>query len=336
MNEGIILNPLFERMTSFSNLLLAGKKAFRGKKIKKSVSKFFFNLENELFQLQKELNNKTYKPRPYHYFVLKEMKTRTVSSADFRDRVVHHALLNIIENIFEKCFIEDSYACRKNKGTQKAIFLAQKYTNQYKYFMKCDIKKYFDNINHKTLISMISEKIYDNNILWLCELIIKNSVSSEKGIPIGNLTSQFFANVYLDPMDHYTIEKLNMKAYIRYMDDFLVFSDNIENLHIALASINNFLSQELKLRIKENEIMIAPVTEGIPFLGFRIYKNLIRVRNNNLRRTVKKLASKVKNYNDGIIDINKLESSVNSMLGHLKHGNTLNLRKKLFYNTLEG
>ena len=199
----MIRNCLYDKLISFSNLLLASKKALRGKKYKQNISKFLFNLENELLQLHKELKNKTYTPRPYYYFTLKDIKTRTISAADFRDRVVHHAILNVIEDIFEKSFISESYACRKNKGIHKAIKKAQKYINKYQYFMKCDIEKYFDNIDHKILMDIIKAKITDEDILWLCQIILDNATPPQSplirekqgtGIPIGNLTSQFFAS----------------------------------------------------------------------------------------------------------------------------------------------
>jgi len=203
-------NNLFNKIYSFENLHLAYLKASRCKRYRDNVLEFSYNLEGNLLKLQKELLNQTYQHGKYREFIVKDLKKRHIKAAPFRDRVVHHALCNIIEPIFDKGFICDSYACRKDKGTHKAIkktqiFLrsisdvkAKKALLEDTYCLQCDISKYFASIDHKILLNLIKKKIADKKVLWLIQGILDSSYDNEpgKGIPIGNLTSQLFANIY--------------------------------------------------------------------------------------------------------------------------------------------
>jgi len=226
-------NHLFEQICSFENLLSAAKKAQRSKKLKQDVARFNFRLEHELLKLQEELLNGTYQPGGYYEFYIFEPKKRMISAAPYRDRVVHHALCNLIEPIFDKTFIYDSYACRKDKGTHRAVERFTQFCRKNKYVLKCDVKKYFPSIDHEILYELICRKIADKRTLWLIKLIIDSSNEQERvleyyqgddlftslarrmGIPIGNLTSQFFANIYLNGFDHYVKEQLQCRYYIR-------------------------------------------------------------------------------------------------------------------------
>ncbi|UCE08222.1 MAG: RNA-dependent DNA polymerase, partial [bacterium] len=234
---------LFEKIISFENLLVAAQQAGQGKGKKKNVMRFNFVREDNLVQIQQELINKTYQPGAYHAFRIFDPKPRLISAADFRDRVVHHALCNIIEPIFNKGFIFDCYANRKGKGTHAGIRRAQAFLRGNRFVLKCDIKKYFPSIDHEILKQEIRRKIADPETLWLIDTIIDGSNEQEfvydffpgddlftsqerrKGLPLGNLTSQFFANLFLSRFDHFVKERLKVKYYARYVDD-LVYADN--------------------------------------------------------------------------------------------------------------
>ena len=329
-------DELFERIVTFENLLLAAKKAYKGKKDKYQVARFYFNLEKEIILLREELLTKTYKPLGYSIFKIYEPKERNICSADFRDRVIHHAIINIIGEKIEKRLIYDTYACRKNKGTHKAIERVQNFSEKYKYFLKCDIRKYFESIDCYIMINILI-KMFPNNV-DLLSLVISivnhrpSYVEEGKGLPIGNLTSQHFANLYLGELDHYIKDKIGIKGYVRYMDDFIVFYNDKKELQKLLIVIERFCNDKLKLELKSSVTKIAPVSEGIPFLGHRIFPNLVRIRRENLVRSKRKIKKRETDYLNGNITEEVFVNSVKSILAHISHGNTLKLRRKMFYN----
>jgi retron-type reverse transcriptase len=322
---------LFEKIVSFENLLLAAKKSLRGKKHTSQAADFYFNLENEIIFLQEKLQSRKYMPLPLRIFFIREPKVRKIGAAHFRDRVVHHAICYILEPIFEKSYIYHSYACRVGKGTHRAIQQAQRYCRMYRegYFLKCDIKKYFESINHRVLKNMLKNKFKDPELVRLLEIIIDNYDCVGKGIPIGNLTSQHFANFYLDKLDHFVKDVLRVKAYIRYMDDFILFGYDKKELQHLKYMISDFLFQQLHLQLKEKSILLAPCSTGIPFLGFRIFAGLIRMKLENKKRWVKKLKRRIKEYDLGEIDEQTYARCLNSMTAHVKTANTLHFRRSL-------
>jgi RNA-directed DNA polymerase len=320
---------LFRQVVSFENLLLAAQKALKGKKHKAPGAAFYFDLEKEILALQEELTSKEYIPRPLTFFFISEPKRRKIGKADFRDRVVHHAVCNILEPLVEKSYIYHSYACRKGKGTHRALRQAQLFCRQYKYFLKGDIKKYFASIHHQVLKEMLARKFKDPEFLWLLHIIIDNSGLGQTGIPIGNLTSQHFANFYLDHLDHFIKDILVVKGYIRYMDDFLLFADSKSQLHLLKARVEDFLSRTLRLELKENAVRLAHCITGIPFLGFRIFPGILRLRNENKRRWLKKLRKQKQKFEAGIIDEITYSRGLNSMFEHLKIADTYRFRRNL-------
>lgn len=328
---------LFEEIVSFENLFLASRMAFRGKKDRERVAEFYFNLENELLCLREELLGKTYRPLPLRIFCIYEPKEREIGASDFRDRVVHHAICNKIESLLDRTFIYHNYACREGKGTHRAILQAQAFSRKYPYFLKCDISKYFASIDHEVLKKMLGGKFKDPDLLWLLYLIVDSPGQEsdpeflQKGLPIGSLTSQLFANMYLDRLDHYIKDVLGVKAYLRYMDDFIIFADDKVELHLLHAKIKAFLGNELRLEMKEKETVITPVTEGIPFLGFRVFPGLIRLKRENKKRTLRKMKSKARDFDLGIVDEDKYCQSLMSSTEHLKTGDTYRLRKGIFF-----
>jgi RNA-directed DNA polymerase len=329
---------LFSQMVSFENLLISTKKAARGKKKSLSVSSFYFNLENELITLQASLSSKSYQPKGYRQFEIFEPKPRKICSADFVDRVVHHAVCGVLDPLFERRMIFDSYACRVRKGAHRAIARCQEFTRKYAYFLKCDISKYFDSIDHKVLKEILRRIIKDQSVLSLLDLIINYPVpgqDSGKGLPIGNLTSQYFANLYLGELDHFIKQNLRVKGYLRYMDDFLCFAHSKQELNFWLAQIRVFLDEKLSLKLKEKVVQIAPVSNGVPFVGFRIFPGLIHVRRENLVRFRNKIREQETKFERGEQNETDYLNSIRSRIAHLTHAQSMNLRKDLFHGKLE-
>lgn len=321
---------LFDRVVSFENLLKASKESFKGKKHKQKVARFYFDMEKEILKLQKELQTKTYEPRPLNTFQIREPKVRKIGAPEFRDRVVHHAVCRVIQPLLERSYIHHSYACREGKGTHRAIEHAQVLSKRFDYFLKCDIRKYFESVDHRILKRLLERRFKDSELLWLLEKIIDAYGEQGKGIPIGCLTSQHFANFYLDSFDHLIKDELGVKGYLRYMDDFVLFRDGKEQLHELRSEFADFLREDLKLALKKKATVLAPCTEGLPFLGFRIYPGLIRIKYQNKKRLLRKLRSSVEEYREGTIPEEKYEQSLRSITEHLKIADTYQLRRNIF------
>lgn len=323
---------LFEHIVNFDNLLIAARKALRGKKDRTSVGRFYFNLENELLDIRDELLNRSYRPGPIREFTIYEPKKRKIGASDIRDRVVHHAICNIIGPVFEKRFISQSYACRRGKGTHRAIARAQRYCRKYRYYLKMDIKKFFQSIDHSILKRILRGIFRDPDLLWLLEIIIDTPYDSllDRGIPIGSLTSQNFANLYLDRLDHFVKDEFGVKGYLRYMDDFILFANDKATLHELRSTITNYLHHELRLEVNCRATSLAPVSQGLPFLGFRIFPDLIRIKKENKVRTIRKMEQRIKEYDNGEITQEGYLQSIMSMTEHFKTGNTYRLRRDIY------
>jgi len=324
---------LFERVCDFRALTTAATEAARGKKKKARVAMFLKNLETEVIALEKEVREKNYQPRPYHTFTVHDPKVRMICAADFRDRVVHHAICKVLEPIFERSLISDTYACRKGKGTHLAIRKAQAFCRRYRYFLKLDVHKFFDSVDHETLKALLRRKIKDLDMLQLLDVFIDHPVpwtEPGKGIPIGNLTSQHFANFYLSPLDHFIKETLHIKAYARYMDDLLFFSNDKEDLWNANRKVEHFLNSELSLRLKDGSVFLAPTTQGLPFLGLRVFPGVIRLSRKGWCRFRRKMIIREDLLAEGRLDADRFVRSASSMVGHIAHANTRNLRASFF------
>lgn len=324
---------LFKLLISWENLLLAARKAFKGKKAKYNAAFYYFYLEPELLRLQEELRNNTYEMRAYRSFIIHEPKMRKICAADFRDRIIHHAICNILEPIFEKSFIYDTYACRKAKGSHAAVKRAQYFMRKSLFYLKCDISKYYESIDHSILKSLLLKKLKDKRFLYVLYKIIDHPMPetiSGKGLPIGNLTSQLFANLYLGVLDHFIKECLHIKHYIRYMDDFVLFCNDKKILHKCLNEIEDFLLDKLNLKLKQSQTYISPSSEGLPFLGFRIYPALIRMQRKKWINFCRKLIDREKAFESGEMEEIFFIQSIASLISHTKHANTLNARRKFF------
>ena len=315
-------NNLFNQVCSFNNIHLAYLKARKNKRYKKDILKFSFNLEENLLEIKRELENGTYKHGAYREFIVRDSKKRLIKAPEFKDRVVHHSLCNVIEPIFEKTFVFNSYACRKGKGVHKAVKKLKALLKNKKidYCLKCDISKYFDSINHDILLFLIKKKLKDKRIIWLVKEILSSSFSKKEGtgIPIGNLTSQLFANIYLSEFDYFAKNILKEKMYLRYMDDFL-FLGRKHRLHAVAKKSGHFLFKNLKLEMNNKKINIFPINKGIDFLGYIIFKHYILLR----KRTVKRFLRKKKG-----------KEIYDSWRAYAKHANAYLLGKSLFFNDI--
>lgn len=341
-------NHLWVEIIDFGNLLAAANKAQRGKRYRDSVLSFNHNLEKNLLKLKNDLKSKTYTPGGYKTFTILEPKPRMISAAPYRDRVVHHALYNIIQPIFESTFIDDSYANRTGFGTHRALHRLTEFARSSRYVLQCDIKKYFATIDHEILKQLIRRKIKCQDTLWLIDKIIDNSNEQEtvieyfpgddtitpaqrrRGLPVGNLTSQFSANIYLNGFDHFVKEELKVKKYVRYVDDFALFADDKEFLAHARLAVEKYLGASLRLKIHPVKSQLFETKEGINFLGFRVLPDRIRVRTENLRRVKRRLKIMQKDFGKGKITIYKVSQRVKSWIAHLEHGDTWRLRSKIF------
>lgn len=300
-------NNLFDKLYSLENLRLAFLKARKGKTKKWYVQEFEANIENELMKLKIELETQNYKPRQLKRFVVRDPKTRVIYASAFRDRVVHHALCNLLEPIFEKVFIYDSYANRKNKGVHEALkrfdYFKRKITENGKlvknpkdknmvvgYAFKADVKHFFDTVDQEILMKILRKKIDDEKILSLIRLILDNHETKikNKGMPLGNLTSQFFANVYLNELDYFIKHNIKVKNYIRYVDDFVILHRSRGELVLYKWLINNFL-KSLKLELHPQKSKIFPLYKGVNFLGFRVFYHHKLLRRANIRNLERKL-----------------------------------------------
>ncbi|MFH1521840.1 MAG: reverse transcriptase/maturase family protein [archaeon] len=334
---------LFEKVCGYDNLYSAYLKARRGKTKLAEVLKFTYNLESELSNLQYELENQIYETREYRHFIIFEPKERKISALPFRDRIVHHAIYFVMEPIFEKKFIYDSYACRKRKGTHAGVKKLQKFirgVNEDYYVLKCDVSKYFFSVNHEILKKVIRKKIADKRLLWLLDNIID---SVEKGIPIGNLTSQLFANIFLNELDEFVKYKLKIKClykcrsevgggtlcYIRYMDDFILLYESKQGLQELKEEIRLFLVS-IRLTLHPKKANIFPVTLGIDFLGYRIFNNHRLIRKSTIKRFLKTVKIKIKKYDSGVMNFDKLMESFNSWEAYLAYGDSYKLKNSLY------
>jgi retron-type reverse transcriptase len=337
-------SDLYPEVTRFENLLRAYHKAARGKRSQPHVAAFEFELERNLFTLQQELEDKTYRPGSYYSFYICDPKHRLISAAPFRDRVVHHALCNVIEPVFERTFIGDSYANRVGKGTHRAIDRAQQFSRRYPYVLQCDIRQFFPSIDHEILRGLLAHKLLDDDVMWLIDAILDNgadvlideytpvhfpgddllAMMRHRGLPIGNLTSQFWANIYLNDLDQFVKRELRCPAFVRFVDDFLLFSDNKAQLWQWKDAIRSRLDG-LRLTLHERSSTVYPVSNGIPFLGFRIYPDhrLLKRRNGvAFAKRLRKLRAAVER---GEMTLEQLSAGIQGWIAHAAHGATWGL-----------
>lgn len=316
---------------SFENLIQAWSEFKKGKRKRTDVQRFERFLEDNLFELHLSLKNKTYIHGEYQSFYVQDPKQRHIHKASVTDRVVHHLLYQFLYQLFNPSFIYDSYSCRIGKGTHKGVLRLKYFTrivscNYIKdcWALKCDIKKFFASVDHKVLLKLLSKKIKDSDLLNLLLSVI-NSFHSErgegKGVPLGNLTSQIFANIYMNQLDQFIKHRLRIKYYIRYADDFVILEANKSSFPYYVDAIREFLKEGLKLELHPNKIIIRKLDWGIDALGYIVLPHYILPRTKTRKRILKKIKQKIGSENS--------EQSLQSFLGYFSHAHTYKLTLKL-------
>jgi retron-type reverse transcriptase len=335
-------NNLYPDIYSFESLHSAYILARRGKRDRREVQQFELDLEGNLIQLQNELIWGMYKTGAYRRFIVVEPKERVVAALPFRDRVLQHSLVSVIEPIWERRFIQDSYACRPGKGTHRGAARAEALLRQVKrehgkvFVLKADISKFFYSIDHGVMKALIRRRIRCRRTLALIDSIIDSMATPGDpcpvGLPIGNLTSQLFANVYLNELDEFVKHCLRKKNYVRYMDDFLIVHHDKAHLHSVRAEIERFLWDRLRLKTNA-KTQVFPVGErygrALDFLGYRIWTTHRRIRKSSISRITRTLKRLRKQYAAGKVGMSKVRESVMSWIAHASHAETYGLRRKL-------
>jgi RNA-directed DNA polymerase len=337
---------LWDDLCTFENLYLAWLETRRGKSTKRQAVHFECQLEENLCALLEELQSGEYLPGEYTSFFIHEKKRRKISAAPFRDRVVHHALCQVIQPVFERRFISDSYACRWGKGTHRALDRCTHFSRRYPYVLKCDVAKFFPSVDHQILRGILGRVIRDGAVMDLIDKILASgaevlrdeglqvwfrgddlfAVLRPRGLPIGNLTSQLWANVYLNELDQFIKRKLRVKGYLRYADDFLLFADSKPQLWQWRERTIDKLA-ELRLKPNSRSFYVIPVTQGIEFLGFRVYPDHRRLLADNVQRARRRFRSLSWQFSRRLISADRVTASVRAWVAHAAHGDTWGLRR---------
>jgi hypothetical protein len=331
----------------FENVLAAARAALRGKRRRAPGAAFFAELEPEVVALQRELREGSYRHGPYHYFEVHDPKTRTVAAAPFRDRVVHHAIVRVIEPLFERRFIEDSYACRRGKGSHAAMRRAAAFARRFAYALECDVSRFFASIGHEVLLAQVERVIDDARLLALLREVLASHADGEepewtgeglfdvrlrrRGLPIGNLTSQFLANVYLSPLDHFAKHELRTRGYVRYMDDFVLFAGERATLRAWGRALKAELAA-LRLRMHPDKYRLRPTRGGVDFVGFVVFADgRIRVRRASVRRFERRYRRRRFLVERGQADAAALTESVRAWVAHARHAKSRELRRAVLW-----
>jgi len=315
----------YQDIISLENLLLAWEEFIKGKKKRRDVQEFSFNLFDNIILLYEELANQTYRHGGYEAFRINDPKPRDIHKASVRDRLLHHAIYRILYPFFDRLFVTDSYSCRVDKGTHKAIerfrqmsYKASRNNTKTCWVLKCDIKKFFATIDHDILLTILREYIFDKDILYLLREVIDSfETATGKGLPLGNLTSQLLVNIYMNRFDQFIKHTLKAQYYIRYADDFVFLSNNKDCLNAILPQIKKFLFQELKLQLHPQKIFIKTLASGIDYLGWVNFPYHRVLRTATKRRMMRRVQEHL------------TQKTMQSYLGLLKHGNTFRLRNEV-------
>ena len=317
---------IFNEISFLDNLLLAWQEFVRGKRGKLDVQEFQLQLIDNLLNLHQDLANLTYRHGLYKHFKINDPKPRDIHKASVKDRLLHHAIYRVLYPHFDKLFITDSFSCRLRKGTHKAVNrfktfvykVSQNNTRQC-YILKCDIRKFFANIDHQILKEILAKHITDKNTLWLLSNVIDSFYSTRQGIglPLGNLTSQLLVNIYMNEFDQFVKHKLKAKYYIRYADDFVIFSQDKQRLEDLIPKIRSFLDEKLKLELHPDKVFIKTISSGFDFLGCVHFPDHRVLRTATKRRMVRRIRK------------NPSNETRQSYLGMLSHGNTYKIKEKL-------
>jgi retron-type reverse transcriptase len=333
---------LWPQVVALENLHRAAYAVLRGKRSRASAGDFFRDLEGQLLRLQRELVERRYAPGGYRIFWIRDPKRRLISAAPFRDRVVHHALVQVIEPVFERRFVATSYACRAGKGTHRALRRFVGWARETGWVLQLDVHRFFPSLDHAILKDRIRRAVKDPAVLWLCDAIIDGSNPQEpvdgwypgddllaplarrRGLPIGNLTSQFFANVYLDALDHHVKERLRVARYLRYVDDLACFDRDRERLRELRGEIAECLLG-LRLRLNEGKSRLRRVSEGVGFLGFVVTPDRVRLGPKAVRRGRRRMRALRAAWREGSLDAAGVRRHLVPWAAHLAQGTTRGL-----------
>ena len=350
MSRSAELTPAFSQLCSWGNLFSAWRKAAKGKRGLTPAARFEYRLADQLLALRQALMSGRYTPGRYVNFAIHEPKRRTISAAPFRDRVVHHALCNVIEPRFERLFIADSFANRMGKGTHAAVDRLQQLARCYRHVLRADIVKHFASIDHEILLETLGRHIPEFDVMELARRIIASgdgvleheyemvwfagddllAACRPRGLPIGNLTSQFWSNCYLHPFDQFVKRQLRCTAYLRYVDDFALFSDDKAQLWEWKQAIIERLAR-YRLTLHGREAQVAPTQAGIPWLGFVVYPGHRRVKGRKVRNTRRALAARLAAYHAGEISFAELDASIAGWINHVRYADSWGLRKSVLH-----
>lgn len=321
---------LWPQVTDFGNLLTATRRAARSKRQQAHVARFLVQSEPRLLRLQRELLAERYHPGRLARFVIHDPKRRTIGVAPFRDRVVHHAVVDVLEPAFDRRMVHATFACRRGKGTHAAIDHAQQLVRRHRWFLKMDVARFFASVPHAVVMETVERIVKDRPLLRLVQRIVEMGGGEDepgRGLPIGNLTSQWLANLVLDALDRAVVERMHMPGYVRYMDDFALLCNEREQLREARVQVEDVLGS-LGLRPKVGATILAPTRDGLPFLGFMVFPAVRRIRPANRRRVIRRWKQRLWQWRQGELDEEELADSVRSMMAHLEHGTTRGWRRR--------
>ena len=337
---------LYESVCSFDNLVRAARRAARGKKDRVEVAGFLFELEREVLRLRAELLAREYRPQPVRRFRIRDPKPRLIGAPCFRDRVVHHAFCQVVGPLLERSFIYDTYACRVGKGTHRALDRFTHYARRFPYVLKLDVQQFFASIDHTILLALVGRRIRDDGVMWLMGTILDSYRSDEgpwdyfpgddlftplerpRGLPLGALTSQLWANAYLGPLDHFVIEEVRVGGYVRYCDDIAVFGRDKPSLRRCRDAMCEYLAG-LRLRPHPDKCMIYPVDRGVAFLGFKVFPDHRLLLKGNVRRFRRRMRRLRGEFARGQVPADAITRSVRAWVAHAGHGDTYHLREGL-------
>ena len=329
-------------MTSPEHLFEAWDQFKQGKRTKPDVMEFEKDLESNIFQLHHDLRDKTYKHGPYVAFYISDPKLRHIHKAAVRDRVLHHAIFQVLNPVFEPGYIPDSFSCRIGKGTHRGVerlsdmlrTISRNGTRPC-YALKCDVRKFFDSIDHEILLEILARRIKDPEAMWLLKEIIGSFATGyqdlfrARGVPIGNLTSQLFANVYMNEFDQIVKQELRAKSYVRYTDDFILVSADKEELEKLLTPIQQSLQEKLRLTLHPDKIQLVKYRKGVDFLGYVQFPHHRLMRKKSEQRMMHKISHAAYLYRNEAIDEARMNATLQSYLGVLKHADAYRLSETL-------
>lgn len=305
---------LYERIPAYENLCLAFWKAARGKQDRREVIAFRRDFDDNIQSLRDQLRRHDPVVGRYRFFRINDPKPRDICAAAFPERVLHHAVMNVCEPVLESCAIHDSYACRRGKGNRRALLRAQAFARRWEWYLKLDIRRYFDSIDHAVMMDLLARRFKDGDLLDLFRKLLNTyHIRPGKGMPIGNLISQHLANFYLGRLDHWVKEERRIRGYLRFMDDFILYGPEREFLKQELVLLREFLAENLALELKD-DIQLNRCRRGIPFIGYRVFPGRIRLSPRSRRRFSRKFRQYEKHWHEGEWTTGELVRRMNALI----------------------